>query len=266
MSVDRRVRQLADALSQFWRSGAGPTHDDLDRCFEDAGLTEYPTEEEHAKWRRVDAVVRQVAGTPHFRPVVGHLVELLHEQGLLDADSYFTDAPPRDIERLHRRLGAFGLKVTDDGELVGGAVSAVDEAASSILTVDVLRQHVERVKRAAIDSDIELMIGSAKELIESTAAVVLRETGTDFDRDESLSRKAKLAQQALLLHGSVHDVEGEAEKQVKTVLSSLSSIAVSIAEMRKRPGPVTVGLSQCADSIQGMPSSSPVPRSSTARC
>jgi hypothetical protein len=114
--------------------------------------------------------------------------------------------------------------------------AGVQDAASSLLTVAVLRQHVERTKRAAIDLDIELMIGSAKELIESTAAVVHRETGAEVGRDETLSRKAKVAQQALLLHGSVHDVESDAGRQVKTILSSLSNIAVSIAEMRNTSG------------------------------
>lgn len=64
-----------------------------------------------------------------------------------------------------------------------------------------IQEHLHRLHRA-VDDDLALAIGSAKELIESTAKVVLFERGFEVDERTDLPVLVKEAQQALGLHPS----------------------------------------------------------------
>jgi len=74
-----------------------------------------------------------------------------------------------------------------DGRITGGPIattvrecslSAVDDPAA-------IREHLDRISRTLAEDDPRLAIGSAKELIESTAKLVLRSRGLEVnDRDD----------------------------------------------------------------------------------
>ncbi|MDT3441639.1 hypothetical protein [Pseudofrankia sp. BMG5.37] len=59
-----------------------------------------------------------------------------------------------------------------------------------------IREHLDRIQRPVID-DPALAIGSAKELIESTAKVVLTERGLLVDEKADVPALIRQAQQAL---------------------------------------------------------------------
>lgn len=70
------------------------------------------------------------------------------------------------------------------------------ESLNNLTDASAIRQQLGRIQRAIID-DPALAVGSAKELIESTAKVVLTEHGLPVDDKADLPALVREAQQAL---------------------------------------------------------------------
>ncbi|MDG4761239.1 abortive infection family protein [Micromonospora sp. WMMD710] len=77
-------------------------------------------------------------------------------------------------------------------------------------------------------------MGSAKELIESTAKVALKELGLPIDDKADLPALVRDAQQALGLHPSSATPGPDGSDAVKKILGAVSSIAIGLAELRNR--------------------------------
>lgn len=77
-------------------------------------------------------------------------------------------------------------------------------------------------------------MGSAKELIESTAKAVLSERGVVVDEKANLPALVKDAQQALGLHPSSTTPGPDGNDAVKRILGGLSSVAIGVGELRNR--------------------------------
>lgn len=97
----------------------------------------------------------------------------------------------------------------------------------------VIQEHLKRLHRA-VNDDLALAIGSAKELIESTAKVVLIERGSNVDDRTDLPVLVKEAQQALGLHPSSIAPGPDGTEAIKKILGGVSSIAIGVAELRNR--------------------------------
>lgn len=96
-------------------------------------------------------------------------------------------------------------------------------------------EHFDRISDA-LDRDPSHAIGVAKELIESTCKLVLGELGQPCDSKWKVGRLTKEAQKCLGLHpevlaGDVANVEG-----VRTVLGSLSGVAIGLGQLRNSAG------------------------------
>jgi hypothetical protein len=96
-----------------------------------------------------------------------------------------------------------------------------------------IREQLDRIQRAITD-DPALAVGSAKELIESTAKVVLIERGLPVDEKADLPALVRDAQQALALHPSSAAPGPDGSDAVKRILGGVSTIAVGLAELRNR--------------------------------
>ncbi|WP_439676771.1 abortive infection family protein [Embleya sp. MST-111070] len=96
-----------------------------------------------------------------------------------------------------------------------------------------IREQLARIQRAVLD-DPALAVGSAKELIESTAKVVLTERGVTVDDTMGIPALVKEAQQLLDLHPSSHTPGPDGSDAVKRILGSVSGIAIGLAELRNR--------------------------------
>jgi hypothetical protein len=77
-------------------------------------------------------------------------------------------------------------------------------------------------------------VGSAKELIESTAKVVLVERGKVVNDKADLPILVRDAQQALSPHPSSATAGPDGSDAVKKILGSVSGIAIGLAELRNR--------------------------------
>ena len=96
-----------------------------------------------------------------------------------------------------------------------------------------IREQLNRIQRAVID-DPALAVGSAKELIESTAKVVLVERGLVVNDKDDLPALVRAAQEELELHPSSKTPGPDGSDAVKKILGAVSTIAIGLAELRNR--------------------------------
>lgn len=149
-----------------------------------------------------------------------------------DASSEFRPPPDR-IKRLQRLFAQDGYTWTDAGRLVGGPSPVVEEELLSALTdASVIVEHLERIARALQQQDPAQVIGSAKELIESTAKLVLNQRGQPVGAFDSLPDLVRRAQETLLIHPSQAASGPDGTRTVKRVLGAAATIATGIAELR----------------------------------
>jgi hypothetical protein len=96
-----------------------------------------------------------------------------------------------------------------------------------------IREQLDRIQRAITD-DPALAVGSAKELIESTAKIVLAERGIAVSDRAGLPELVRQAQQALALHPSSAVPGPDGTDAVRRILGGVSTIAAGLAELRNR--------------------------------
>jgi energy-coupling factor transport system ATP-binding protein len=96
-----------------------------------------------------------------------------------------------------------------------------------------IQEQLDRIQRAIIDDPV-LAIGSAKELVESTAKVVLIERGRTVNEKDDLPALARAAQEALGLHPSSTTPGPDDSDAVKKILGAVSTIATGLGELRNR--------------------------------
>lgn len=107
------------------------------------------------------------------------------------------------------------------------------ESLKNLADASAIRQQLARIQHAILD-DPALAIGSAKELIESTAKIVLKERSLPVDDKADLPALVRDAQQALGLHPSAASPGPDCSDAIKKILGSVSGIAIGLAELRNR--------------------------------
>jgi hypothetical protein len=107
------------------------------------------------------------------------------------------------------------------------------QSLDNLQDADVIHDHLWRLQRALSDDPAQV-IGSAKELVESTAKLVLLERGISVDKDRKLPALIKEAQTALGLHTGSVAVGPDGSDEVKRILGAVANIAVGLAELRNR--------------------------------
>jgi Abortive infection C-terminus len=123
----------------------------------------------------------------------------------------------RQLTELRRRSG---LAIDDD------LVAKLRDPAA-------IREHLSRLQRTA-QFDPPLTIGTAKELVESTAKTVLQERGLEVEDKDDLPALVRQAQEALGLHPSVARPGPDGTDAVKRILGGLTNIATGLGELRNR--------------------------------
>jgi hypothetical protein len=151
------------------------------------------------------------------------------------------------VEMYNRHLSPDGWELVEEAQISGRPVYA----GRSRLTVPAALKHVERTvaagdkdylttqitrMEAAIESDPELAIGTAKELVETACKTVLVALGVTPDREWNL---AKLVNETgKMLNVTPADVSdtAPAADSIRKVLGSLGGIVSGIAELRNAYG------------------------------
>lgn len=96
-----------------------------------------------------------------------------------------------------------------------------------------IREHLARLQRA-LNDDPPLAIGTAKELVESTAKTVLIERGEPVNDKDDLPKLVAQAQLALGLHPTSSTAGPDATDAVRKIMSGLTQIVTGLGELRNR--------------------------------
>lgn len=141
------------------------------------------------------------------------------------------EADPPVLDEVVAFVGLRGWLAENDQRLHDhlfgdGAPEAVDELASgeSIATLPELMRHARRI-RSGLESDPELAIGSAKELLETVMKAVLGDPHSKDDLPALMKRcRVELG------------LEGTGADSTKRLVGSLSQVVASVAELRNALG------------------------------
>ena len=127
------------------------------------------------------------------------------------------------LQRLYALQDDSGL-----GGLVEQALDALPDAAA-------IRDHLRRL-RASIDTDPRLAVSVAKDLLESTAKLVLRERGVDYTTRDGIPALVARAQEALNLSAAGVDTASDEAHALRTILGSLTRLTQGVTELRNQVG------------------------------
>lgn len=107
-------------------------------------------------------------------PLVEELIGLLRTGGEFDRTSPYA-ADEAKVEQLAKSLKPYGITLHDDGRTEKALGSFAD--ASTLPDEAAVRENVQRLRLALDEDDSALLLGSSKELLESTAKIVLHRVG-----------------------------------------------------------------------------------------
>jgi hypothetical protein len=121
----------------------------------------------------------------------------------------------------------------DTGQITPAGPQFPTASLAALKDPSAIREQLDWIQRAIAD-DPALAVGSAKELIESTAKVVLVEHGMTVSERVDLPELVRQAQQALSLHPSSVVPGPDGTDAVKRILGGVSTVAAGLAELRNR--------------------------------
>lgn len=223
--VSRRTR------TSFRELGAGFVLREIDDLWQDEGFAPSPNTEDLSGERRTryQSYLDSVDWTDP-----GHVRRALRT---------FERTAARSEPNLVLRFEALqaierdGFSVLDEGlrvvirapavELRVGALAALGDPAA-------VHEGLERISRAVEDGDYAQAIGSSKELVESTAKLVLRECGLPINEKDDLPQLVTQAQMALQVHPTNAPVGPDGSVPVKKILGGAMTITSGLAELRNR--------------------------------
>jgi len=160
---------------------------------------------------------------------------LAHLEETVKSSSYFSEAADKDFRSLKKWLEKDGF-VYANGKLssMGKHVLDMTETASKF-DAPALHRQIDRL-RECVNSDPDLAIGTAKELIETTCRTILEDRGIIVDDSWELPRLVKETRQILgLLPDNIPNATKGAEA-IKRILSSLGTVAQGLTELRNLYG------------------------------
>lgn len=108
-----------------------------------------------------------------------------------------------------------------------------EQSIASLRDPEAIREHLRRLQGIA-ETDPPLAIGTAKELIESTAKAVLQEVGQVVDDKDDLPILVGKAQDALGLHPKSAGTGPDSTEAVRRILGGMITVASGLAELRNR--------------------------------
>lgn len=224
--------EVSASLGKFFFAGDGPSHATITRCFTACGLTDEDPYDAATgtpnKEQRVLALCRAARRRP------GGVAARALDQLLtaLRVDGVFDDPSVKVVERvntLKRALAVKGASLDVEGrlqhehplDLETGGRPALEEQLSR------LRHNVE---------DPGILLGGAKELLESICKFVLEEQSMLPDRKMDFDELLALALDRLQLQPVAVDASQPGGKQLRAIYQSAKTTASTINELRNLQG------------------------------
>lgn len=237
MSTSPVSAEVAGALAAFFTGGSGPRHAVLSRVFDRTGFGDVapyrPPDFEPNKENRVrETILAATARTQRSRELVDGLLAEMR------VAACFAENSDGDLEQLRRaRLriaqAAFARidwELTNEGVLRPVALGSVAGAVGR----PAIEDQLERLRRATDDPG--LLLGTAKEMLESTAKYVLEAFSVPYSVSISFDELWFHARDRLGLHPRDVDISAAGGKEVREILEASWSIARMTNELRKSEG------------------------------
>lgn len=140
-----------------------------------------------------------------------------------------------DLDAIRKELDRDGYMLEANGRItLKSAGHLRDTAIAAAQDPSAIRDHLDRIARAVADEDPAQVIGSAKELVESTAKIVLVERGLPVNDKDDLPKLVLQAERALLVHPTNHAPGPDGSDAVRKILGGATTVTAGIAELRNR--------------------------------
>lgn len=223
--------EVSAAFAAFFSQGAGPTHDALTNIFRVTGYGKVSPNQGlggPSKSRRVRETMTAAEMSPGMaRELVDRLLAELRIAGC------FKSADEEDRQRcatLRSALRKTGWDLSATGDLMALAGSPMT-AAQGRPAID---EQLARLQRA--DEDPGLMLGTAKEMLESTAKYVLEAFGVEYGGRTDFGELWYLARDRLGIHPKDMDKGTDTGAQLAKVYGAVWTIVEQTCELRGRQG------------------------------
>lgn len=232
---------VAAALGAFVGGGAGPTHSKLGRAFGRAGYgdvapynaTSDDFREKPNKENRVRDTVSAAVRDPHRAQELVDSILVEYR-----AAGFFTPSDDPVVERerltkvesLRKALARLDWELDNDGVLRPAGVGAV----GSVTGRPALEQQLDRLRRAT--DDPALLLGTSKEMLESTAKYVLEVFAVPYTSRTSFDELWHHARDRLGLLPDHVDTSQPGGSHVRALLGASWTIARTANELRNLEG------------------------------
>lgn len=200
-----------------------------------------PQEIESVGGQRVtlfEAYLRQVDWTSSLQ--VNRAVRVLQEALIAAWEEYHpgsTELRDQQFAKIRRQIERDGLEVSDDWLITPRIEFGFSsEELSKIQNPEAIYTHLDRLSRGFRDYDPESVIGQSKELIETTAKLILEEVGEYYDPKSDVGPLVKAAQRAIGLDKGNPKNGPDALQAVRQILNGARSVATGLAELRNSYG------------------------------
>jgi hypothetical protein len=124
----------------------------------------------------------------------------------------------------------------ESGRILTRRAALTEHALSALPDASAIHDHLRRLGDN-IDTDPRLAVSVAKDLVESTAKLVLRERGVSYGPGDTVPQLVARAQGSLRL--AAKEAKGqtsEEERALKAILGSLVNLAQGVTELRNKVG------------------------------
>lgn len=185
-----------------------------------------------------EAYLRQVDWTSSLQ--VTRAARVLQDALIAAWEGFHPDyAELRDQQfaRIRRQIERDGLEISDDWLITPRIEFGFSsEELSKIRNPESIYTHLDRLSRGFRDYDPESVIGQSKELIETTAKLILDEVGEDYDPKADVGPLVKTAQRAIGLDKGNPKNGPDFLQSVRQILNGARSVATGLAELRNSYG------------------------------
>lgn len=231
--------EIGATLGAFVSGGVGPRHSVLSRVFDRAGfghVAPYDRSNPDLQPNKEDRVRLTVAAAVASPARSRDLVEGILSEYRADGCFRSLDEPTEERARqaqVHALKCAFARidwELTDDGELRPAGVGPLTATQGR----PAIEDQLARVRRAT--DDPALLVGTAKEMLESTAKYVLEEYSVPYTPKTSFDELWFHARDRLGIHPKDIDVNVPGGEQVREILQSSWTIARMANEVRNVEG------------------------------
>lgn len=231
--------EVGAALGAFVAGGGGPRHSVLSRVFARAGYGDaapYDPKSPQQQLNKEDRVRETVASAvrepARSRELMEALLGEFRVAGVFNPSSDAVEEQRRrdNVQTLRRALSRIDWELTDDGQLRPAGVGQV----SAVQGRPAIEDQLSRLRRAT--DDPALLLGTAKEMLESTAKYVLDVFSIPYSAGSDFEQLWFHARDRLGLHPKDADVSQPGGQQVRDILQASWSIARMTNELRNVEG------------------------------